>query len=50
MESLINKKMESAHGLDLGSGDGSISSKETGQIEGGEILTSYENKRQKHFD
>ena len=42
MESLINEKTESAHGLDLESGDGSISSKEAGQIEGGEILTSYE--------
>ena len=49
MESLITKKTESAHGLDLGSGDGSTSSKETGQIEGGEILTSYENKTSKTF-
>ena len=51
MESLITKKTESAHGLDLGSGDGSRASKETGQIEGGKILTSYEKKKhQKHFD
>ena len=40
MESLINEKTESAHGLNLGSGNGSTSSKETGKIEGGEILTS----------
>ena len=51
MESLINEKTESAHGLELGSGDGSTSSKETGQIEGGEILTFYKKiKHQKHFD
>lgn len=51
MESLLNEKTESAHGLDLGSGDWSTSSKETGQIEGGEILTLYKRiKHQKHFD
>ena len=49
MESLLTKKTESAHGLDLGSGDGSRSSKETGQIEGGKILTSYEKKTSKTF-
>ena len=50
MESLLNEKTESAHGLDLGSGDWSTSSKETGQIEGGEILTFYKkNKTSKIF-
>ena len=49
MESLINEKTESTHGLNLESGNGSTSSKETGQIEGGEILTSYENKTSKTF-
>ena len=49
MVSLINKKTESAHGLDLGSGDGSRASKETGQIEGGKILTSYEKKNIKNI-